>query len=247
MRGIARHLHPPGEAGARDGKIELFRLIREILEPLLHKGAHFIAPRFGLHINPLRMAFRQIIAPQQFRQPFGQAEEIGRLPHPFHRRTGWGVFHAALFGQLIRAVKSLIAHRIPALIMAKVDFIAPRQFFPQSGAGGLVACFRGADEIIIGKAKRARQVAEMLAYAIRESLRVHPRIARGLFHLLAMFIRAGEEKHLMALQPPPARQHIRRHRGIGMADMRLVIHIINRRCDVARFCHVSCLDVARSR
>ena len=109
-----------------------------------------------------------------------------------------------------------------------------------------MARFRGADEIIIGKAKRASQVAKMLAHLIREGLRFHPRIARGLFNLLAMLIRAGQEKHLMPLQAPPARQHIRRHRGIGMADMRLVIHIINRRCDVARFCHVSCLDVARS-
>ena len=87
MRGIARDLDAPGEAGPRDGKIELFRLFREILEPLLHKGAHFIAPRFGLHINPLSMAFRQIKAAQQFRQPFGQAEEVRRLPHPFHRRA----------------------------------------------------------------------------------------------------------------------------------------------------------------
>ena len=123
--------------------------------------------------------------------------------------------------------------------MAKVDFIAPRQFFPKRRTGSLVARFRGADEIIIGKAERAGQVAEMLADLIREGLRVHPRIARGLFHLLAMLIRAGQEKYLMALKPPPTRQHIRRHRGIGMAHMRLVIDVIDRRGDVARLFHLS--------
>ena len=238
MRGIARHLDAPGEAGPRNGKVEFLRLFREILEPLQHKGAHFIAPRFGLHINPLGMAFRQIKAAQQFGQPFGQAKEIRWLPHPFHRRARWRVFHSVAFGQFIRAVKRLITHRIPAFIMAQVNLIAPGQFFPKRGTGGLVARFRGADEIIIGKAERRGQVAEMLADLIREGLRFHPRIARGLFHLLAMLIRAGQEKHLMARQPPPARQHIRRHRGIGVAHMRLVIHIINGRGDVARFCHL---------
>ena len=109
-----------------------------------------------------------------------------------------------------------------------------------------MARFGGADEIIIGKAERRGQVAEMLADLIREGLRFHPRIARGLFHLLAMLIRAGQEKHLVARQPPPARQHISRDRGIGMPDMWLVIDVVDRRGDVALLGHVSCLAGARS-
>ena len=87
-------------------------------------------PPRSLGIRGWRMAFRQIKAAQQFRQPLRQAEEVRRLPHPFHRRARWGVFHAIAFGQFIRAIKRLITHGIPAFVMAKVNLIALDQFFP---------------------------------------------------------------------------------------------------------------------
>ena len=54
----------------------------------------------------------------------------------------------------------------------------------------------------------------------------------SLLHFLAMFIEAGEKKYLASAQPPIARQHVRRDGGVGMADMRYIVDVINRGGDV---------------
>ena len=65
--------------------------------------------------------------------------------------------------------------------------------------------------------------------------------AGGGFHLLAVLVRAGEEEHVMPLQPVPARQHVGGGGGIGMAQMRRAVHVIDRRGDVeGLFAHDLC-------
>ena len=64
-------------------------------------------------------------------------------------------------------------------------------------------------------------------------------LGRGLLHLEAVRVDAGHEKHRVAVEPLEARERIRRHGLIGVADMRLSVGIGDSRayCEM-RFCFV---------
>ena len=55
---------------------------------------------------------------------------------------------------------------------------------------------------------------------------------RGLHHLLAVLVGAGQEEHVLAVEPLKARQRIGRDRLIGVADMRHAVRIGDRGRDV---------------
>jgi hypothetical protein len=188
---VARHLHAPAEAGAAD---------REVAEARLHEGDHLVPPAGRRDEVGVRL-----VEGQQLLLPGGEAEEVRGLAHPLHRSAGGGVFHAVALCQLVRAVEGLVAHRVPALVMAEIDLALRGQSLPQGRAGALVAGLGGADEVGDREAHGAGQVAEMLADPVGEGLRVLAGVVRRLLHLLAVLVGAGEEEHLPALQPPPAR------------------------------------------
>ena len=59
-----------------------------------------------------------------------------------------------------------------------------------------------------------------------------PGLGRGLLNLLAMFVEPGEKEHVTSTQPPVARQHVGGNGGVGVSDMRHVVHVVDRRRDV---------------
>ncbi len=60
----------------------------------------------------------------------------------------------------------------------------------------------------------------------------HALALRGLNHLQAVLVGAGEEKHVLAVEPLKARQRIGRDRLIGVTDMRHAVRIGDRGGDV---------------
>ena len=60
----------------------------------------------------------------------------------------------------------------------------------------------------------------------------HALASRGLDHLLAVLVGAGQEEHVLAVEPLKARQRIGRDRLIGVADMRHAVRIGDRGRDV---------------
>ena len=50
----------------------------------------------------------------------------------------------------------------------------------------------------------------------------------GLHHLQPVLVGAGEEKHILAVEPLKTRQRVGRDRLIGVADMRCAIRIVDR-------------------
>ena len=74
-----------------------------------------------------------------------------------------------------------------------------------------------------------------------KDLWVEPGVARRLLDLLAVLVGAGQEEHVEAVQPLEARHHVGRDRGVGVADMRRAVHVIDRRGDVEPLCswHIS--------
>ena len=68
-------------------------------------------------------------------------------------------------------------------------------------------------------------------------LRIDAGVVRRLLDLLAVLIGAGQEEHVVAVQPLEPRHDIGRDRGVGVTDMRRAIHIIDRGRDVEGWFH----------
>ena len=63
---------------------------------------------------------------------------------------------------------------------------------------------------------------------------VRPSLRRGLLHLDAVLVGAGEEEHVVAVEPHEARDGVGRDRLVGVADMRRAVRIGDRGGDVIR-------------
>ena len=107
-----------------------------------------------------------------------------------------------------------------------------------------MALLGGADEVVVRAVQpldhglEARHVAvDQFAAAVMPSLR------RGLLDLLAVLVGAGEEEHVVAVEPHEARDGVGRDHLIGMPDMRRAVRIGDRGRDVIAglFGHVAAL------
>ena len=216
--GVVGHRHTPFEAGARD---------REVIESPLDEADHLVAPAVGQHeIGVLVVEREQPVLPR--REP----EEVARLLDPFDRRAAGRL----AVDQLGLGVERFVAHRIPAGIGAEVDLVARDEFAPELLHRGLVARLGGADEVVVGKREQLAETAERLGNAVDELLRRLAGRGRRLFHLLAVLVGTGQEHHLAPVEPHETRQRVAGQRGVRVADMRLVVDVINRRGDVEAFC-----------
>ena len=63
-------------------------------------------------------------------------------------------------------------------------------------------------------------------------LRVDAGFGRGLLNFLSMFIEPGEKEDVASSQAPVASKDVGSHGGIGVSDVRHVVHVIDRRRDV---------------
>jgi hypothetical protein len=63
-------------------------------------------------------------------------------------------------------------------------------------------------------------------------LRSHTSGIRRLLHFLTVFVQSGEEENVLTAVAIIARQNISKYRCICVTDVRLVVHIIDRRGDV---------------
>ncbi|MPN37373.1 hypothetical protein SDC9_184890 [bioreactor metagenome] len=95
----------------------------------------------------------------------------------------------------------------------------------------------GADEFIVGDAEPFPELLKAHHGFIAVALAVHAVFFGGALHLLAVLVGAGQEKGRIARSTMKARQHVAQHRGIGVADMRLVVDIINRSGKIKFFVH----------
>ena len=62
--------------------------------------------------------------------------------------------------------------------------------------------------------------------------RIHTPFFRSLLHFLSVFIQPGEKKDIFASGTVIPGKHVGQNRGVRVADMGLIIYIINRRCNV---------------
>ena len=164
--GIARHRHAPREAGARH---------REVLQAALHEAHDLVAP--AVRPDEARVL---LVEREQPVGPGRELEEIRRLLDPLDLGAGRDGAALAVLADLGLALDEvgLVAHRVPAGILAEIDVARCDELLPQRLAGGVVPRLGRADEVVGAVVHLADQIAERLAHLVGEGLRRQARQRR---------------------------------------------------------------------
>ena len=101
----------------------------------------------------------------------------------------------------------------------------------------LVARVGRADKIVNGQFQFLRERFPIRRQLVAVNLRTFALGDRGLLHFLAVFIEAGQKKNFLSQTAARPRNHVGHDLLVRMAEMRLAVHVINRRCDVKPFAH----------
>ena len=158
------------------------------------------------------------------------ARGVRRLLHPLDGGAGG----RQPVDELALGVERLVAHRVPPLVLAEVDVAAVEQLAPQRLRRRRVPALGRPDELVAREVVHGEQRAEGVGDAVGERLRRLARRLRRLLHLLAVLVRPRQEEHVVAVEPLEARDHVARQRGVRVADVRLAVHVVDRRGDEVR-------------
>ena len=215
----AGHAHAPVEGGARD---------RQVLQAAAHEARHLVQALLRQHVIRLLVELQQLV--RIGRQP----EEIALLLHPFDRRAGLGGNAHLLLVQvrLALGVIGLVADRVPAGVLVEIDVAVRLHPLPDRFRGAVVALFRGMDEVVVRALQPLDHLLEQRHVAVAQLARGQPQLGRGLLHLLAVLVGAGEEKDVEAVQPMEAGDGVGRDRLVGVADVRRAVRVRDRGRDV---------------
>ena len=228
--------HTPGEAGTGDAEVFEAR-IDEVVDHLVDAG-------LGLEKVGRRQQLTHAAG------VFGEAEEIGFLRRVVDFAAAVGAF-AVL--ELALGPEALTGGAVFALVFALID-IAVLIHLAEDLLDGLhMIIVRRADEAVVGDVHQLPEVQDALRArddVVDELLRGDARGLGLVFDLLAVLVGAGQEHHVVALQPLIAGHGVGRHGAVGMADVQLRRGIVDRRGDIkclfACFAHSIFLFSARS-
>ena len=95
-----------------------------------------------------------------------------------------------------------------------------------------MALLGGADVVVVRAVEPLDHGLEARDVAVDELARREPFPGRGLQHLDAVLVGAGQEKHVVAVEPHEARDRVGRDRLVGVADMRRAVRVGDRGRDV---------------
>jgi hypothetical protein len=86
---------------------------------------------------------------------------------------------------------------------------------------------RGADEGVVRDLELLPELLEVPDEQIGMLLGGPSPLLRRFLHFLAVLVRAREKEDRIAQEAMIARQHVRRDRGVGVADVRYVVHVVD--------------------
>ena len=209
--------------GNRHAPRETRTAYRQVAKPAAYKTLHFIEA--GCRTDEIGVCLVEF---QKRFLPLRQIEEIGRLLDPFDGRPG----RRLAVDNFRLGVERLVPDGIPSGVTAEGDMAALKQDRPEFLAGCTMPCLGRPDEVIIGEIHAGCQIPKILADTVGKGLRRHALVCRGFLDFLAMFVGTGEKHHLKPVEAFEAGQHITGKGRVGVADMRLVIHVVDRCCNV---------------
>ena len=213
MARVEVHWHAPGEAGAGDAQILQTR-VNEIVHHLIDTAPGL--QEIGIH--------------QQIPDPggvFAQTEEVGLLLGVLHLPAAVGAL-AVL--QLALGPEGLTGLAVFPLVGALVDVPVFIHLLENLLDGGHVIVVGGADEPVVGD---VHQLPQVLHAPLPQDDVVHKLLGgdAGLLglvlDLLTVLIGAGEEHHIIALEPLVAGHGVGGHGAVAVADVKLGRRVID--------------------
>ena len=218
---VERERNAPAEADLRAADAK-------VVQRLAQESADFV-PAVVRH-NPVLVAFQEV---NQLLLVRTHLEEVVLFLEPFHRAVADGV--ALVFVQLVFAEEAFFADRVPAFVFLRVDFALVPELLQAFLHKGLVFRHRGADKEVVADAHLLPEVFETVVVFVHMFLRVDSALGGGALHLLAVLVGTGQEERLVAQNLVEAGEDVRKDGRIGVPDMRGVVNVINRRCNVKIF------------
>ncbi len=215
---VERQFDSPGEAGFRTRDAE-------VAERLVQEAERFIGPE--QRHDEKRMGLDVVDQP------------VLILAHP-EKIVGFGDFVglAAALGtegvpvQVLFLEETFAGHTVTPFVFVLVDFAAVVQVLQDFLHHFFMERHGGADEIIVGNIEGLPEFLETQHGGVALFLGRDADLFGGLLDFLPVFVGAGQEKRRHALFAMIAGQYVAEHGGVGMADVRLVIDVIDRGGDV---------------
>ena len=194
-------------------------------------------------MTKLTTSFRRSVRPDEIRIGLierqqavligGQAEEVALLLHPLDRRALRPIADVVgAHGGLGLVVVGFVADGIPAGVSVLVDVALGLHPPPDLLRGAVVARLGGADEVVVRAAERRVHLLEQRRVAVGERARFEALARRRLLHLDAVLVGAGQEAHVVTVEPRETRDRVRGQRLIGVADVRRAVRIGNSGGDI---------------
>ena len=134
--------------------------------------------------------------------------------------------------QFVVGVVLLAGDAVFAAVGAEFDVAGVVAALQQFEHSGFMARFGRADEVVVGDVQPVPGVSELGCDRIGERLRIEPGGIGGLLDFLTMFVRSGQELDVVTHQSVPTCQCITDDRRVGVPQVGLGIHVVDRCCDV---------------
>ena len=223
------HRDAPFEGRAGDAQIGKARQ-KEIVH-------HLVLPRHRL--DKFRMFVDVVDEP---RGVLAHSEEIRLFLRGLHRASAVRAFAALQLRFRIERLAGLAVHAgILALVNVALFVHAAEHFLDLFH----VIVVGRPDELVVGRVHKVPDPADLGGCPVDVGLRLHAGRNRLAFDLLAVLVRAGLEEDVVAFHPFIARDGVRQHDLICIADVRLGRRIGDRcRNVIPSLCFHVCLPVA---
>ncbi len=215
---VARNLDAPIKRGAAD---------RQVVQPALHEGDDLVLVLFRRD----EVGMRLVMGEQPVR--IGrELEEIALLLHPFDRRARGREFFPVIFGEFALVIIGFVAHRIPAAVFRQVNIALGGHAPPDLLHRFRMARLRGADDVVGAGIELFAHGLELRGGAVGELLRRQTFARRRLLHFQPVLVHAGDEQHVLAVEPLESGEGVGGDALVGVADMRRAIGVGNGGRDV---------------
>ena len=210
------HRDAPGDAGAADA---------DVLEALLDEREGLVVARLRLHEAGCRA--------EELGQPVlvpAEQEVVVLLLQP--DRLDAVVRAEAVGGEVALVPERLAGGAVEAAVAALLDVAGGLELLDEALHERLVLRVGRADEEVVGGAERRGKLAVARRQLVHVLLRREPALLRRLGDLGAVLVRAGEEEHVLAPLAVVAGQHVGGHGRVGVAVVRLAVHVVDGGGDV---------------
>ena len=176
-----------------------------------------------------------VIEGEEFVLELGELEEPVLLARGLvaHRTLAVGAheFAVLVLLQIALGVVGLLMDAVPALVGALVQPARVVEPLPELLHGARLAILSGAHEVGVVDIQRLPRIGEGRGQRVAPGLRGHAVLLGSLGDLLAVLVGAGDERHVVAVHALVARDGVGGHRGVGGAQMRRGVDVVDGRGD----------------